>query len=46
MPFEINPRKEKWLLASIHNAPSKKIKTNLSEFYSTRYEKVIVRHGK
>ena len=48
MPFEINLRKEKWLVASIHNIPSQRNKyflwylTNLLEFYSTRYEKVII----
>ena len=48
MPFEIKLRKEKWLVASIHNAPSQKNKyflwymTNLLEFCSTRYEKVII----
>ena len=39
IPFEINLRKEKWLVASIYNAPSQKNKyflwylTNLLEFY-------------
>ena len=48
IPFEINLRKEKWLVASIFNAPSQKNKyfpwylTNLLEFYSTRYENVII----
>ena len=48
IPFEINLRKEKWLVASIYKAPSQENKyflwylTNLLEFYSTRYEKVIV----
>ena len=48
IPFEINLRKEKWLVASIYNAPSQKSKyflwylTNLLEFYCTRYEKVII----
>ena len=48
IPFEINIRKEKWLVASIYKAPSQENKyflwylTNLLEFYSTRYEKVIV----
>ena len=47
IPFEINLRKEKWLVASIYKAPSPENKyflwylTNLLEFYSTRYEKVI-----
>ena len=47
MPFEINLRKEKWLVASIYKAPSQENKyfiwylTNLLEFYSTPYEKVI-----
>ena len=46
--FEINIIKEKWLVASIYNAASQKNKyflwyyTNLLEFYSTRYEKVII----
>ena len=46
--FEINLGKEKWLVASIYNAPSQKSKyflwylTNLLEFYCTRYEKVII----
>ena len=41
MLFEIKLRKEKWLVASIHNAPSQKNKyflwymTNLLEFCST-----------
>ena len=48
IPFEINLRKEKQLVASIYNAPSQKNKyflwylTNLIKFYSTRYEKVII----
>ena len=48
VPFEINIRKEKWLVASIYKAPSQENKyflwylTNLFEFYSTRYEKVIL----
>ena len=47
MPFEINLRKEKWLVAPIYKAPSQENRyflcylTNLLEFYSTRYEKVI-----
>ena len=46
--FEINLRKEKWLIVSIYKAPSQENKnvlwclTNLLEFYSTQYEKVIV----
>ena len=46
--FEINLRKEKWLVVSIYKAPSQENKnvlwclTNLLEFYSTQYEKVIV----
>ena len=49
-PFEINLRKEKWLVASIYKAPSQENKyflwylTNLLEFYPTRYAKAIV-HG-
>ena len=48
IPFEINLRKEKWLVASTYKAPSQENKyflwylANLLEFYSTRYEKVIV----
>ena len=48
IPFEINLRKEKWLVASIYKAPSQENKyflwylTNLFEFCSTRYEKVIL----
>ena len=48
IPFEINLRKEKWLVASIYKAPSQENKyflwylTNLLELYSTRYKKVIV----
>ena len=48
IPFEINPRKEKFLVASTYNAPSQKDKyfpwylRNLLEFYSTRYEIVII----
>ena len=47
-PFEINFRTEKWLVASICNAPSQKNKyfiwylTNLLELYCSRYEKVII----
>ena len=47
-PFEINLRKEKHLVASIYKALSQENRyflwylTNLFEFYSTRYEKVIV----
>ena len=46
--FEIKLRKEKWFVASIYKVPSQENKhflwylTNLLEFYSTRYEKVIV----
>ena len=46
--FEINLRKEKWLVALIYKASSQENKyfswylANLLEFYSTRYEKVIV----
>ena len=46
--FEINFKKGKWLVVSIYNAPSQKNKyflcyyKNLLEFYSTRYEKVII----
>ena len=39
--FEINLREEKWLVASIYNAPSQ----NSVEFYRTRYEKVIILGG-
>ena len=48
IPFEINLKREKWLFASIYNAPSQKNKyflwylTNLLEFCWTRYEKVII----
>ena len=48
IPFEINLRKEKWLVASIYNAPSQKNKyfpwylTNLLEFHSTWYENFII----
>ena len=44
----MNLRNKKWLVASIYKAPSQKNKyflwylINLVEFYSTRYEKVIV----
>ena len=47
IPFEINLRKEKWLVPSIYNAPCQKNKsfswylTNLLEFYSTWYENII-----
>ena len=47
-PFVINLRTEKWLVASIYNAPSQKNKyfiwylTNLLELYCSRYEKVII----
>ena len=46
IPLEINLRKQ--LVASIYNTPSQKNKyffwylTNLLEFYSNRYEKVII----
>ena len=36
IPFEINLREEKWLVASIYNASSQ----NSADFYRTRYEKV------
>ena len=48
IPFEIDLRKEKWLVAAIYNAPSQKNKhfiwylTNLLKSSSTRYEKVII----
>ena len=48
IPFEINLRTEKWLVASIYNAQSQKNKyfiwylTNLLELYCSRYEKVII----
>ena len=49
IPFELmNLRKEKWLVASIYNAPSQKNKyflwylANLLEFFSTWCEKVII----
>ena len=48
IPFEINLKNEKWLVASIYKAASQENKyfvwylTNLLEFYSTRHEKVIV----
>ena len=47
IPFEINLRREKWLVASIYQVPFQENKyflsylTNVLEFYSTRYEKVI-----
>ena len=47
-PFEINLRTEKWLVASIYNAPSQKNKyfiwylTNLLELYCSPYEKLII----
>ena len=47
IPFEINLRKEKWLVSSIYKAPSQENKyflqnwTDQLKFYSTRYEKVI-----
>ena len=43
--FEINLRKEKCLVALIYNASPSKNKSflwHLVEFYSTRYEKVII----
>ena len=46
--FEINLRKKKWLVVSIHNIPTQKNKyflwylKNLLKFYWTRYEKVII----
>ena len=46
--IQINLSKEKWLVASICNAPSQENKyflqhlTNLLQFYSTRDEKVII----
>ena len=58
IPFQINLRKVKLLVASIYNAPSQKNKyflwylTNLLKFSSNRHEKVIIlgdflqRHGK
>ena len=48
IPFEINLTKEKWLVATIYKAPPQENKyflwylTDLLEFYSTQYEKVIV----
>ena len=48
IPFEINRRKEKWFIAPIYSAPFQDNKyflshlINLSQFYSTRYEKVII----
>ena len=48
IPFEINFRKEKWLVASIYNAPSQKNKyflwylTTLLEFSSTQHEDIII----
>ena len=48
IPFEINLRKEKWLVSSIYNTPSQKNKyflwylINLLECYWTRYENVII----
>ena len=46
--YILNLKNEKWLFASIYNAPFQKNKyflwylTNLLEFYSTQYEKVII----
>ena len=48
IPFEINLRKEKWLVASIYKAPFKKNKyfcwylTNLLELYSNWYEDIVI----
>ena len=48
IPFEINHGLEKWLVASVYNVPSQENKyflwclANLSEFYSSQYEKVII----
>ena len=48
IPFETNLRKEKCVVTSIYKAPSQENNyflwylTNLLEFYSTQYEKVIV----
>ena len=48
IPFEINHRKEKWLVASIYKASSEENKyllwflINLLELYSIRYEIVII----
>ena len=48
IPFEIDLRKEKWLVGSIYKAPSQENKyflqylTNMLEFYSTRYDEVII----
>ena len=48
IPFAINLRKEKWLVASLYNTPSQKNKyflwylTNRLKIYRTRYKKVIV----
>ena len=48
IPFAINLRKEKWLVASLYNAPSQKNKyflwylTNRLKFYRIWYKKVII----
>ena len=48
MPFEINIRNENWLVASTYKTPFQKNEyflwhlINLFEFYSNRYEKVII----
>ena len=48
IPSAINLRKEKWLVASLYNAPSQNNKcflwylTNRLKFYRTRYKKVII----
>ena len=48
IPFEINLRKEKWLVASIYKAPFKENKyfcwylTNLLELYSNWYEDIVI----
>ena len=46
MPFKINLRNEKWLVASIYKAHQCKYVLwyliNLLEFYYTRYEKFII----
>ena len=48
IPFEMNLRKEKWLVPSIYNAPSQKSKyflwylTDLLELYWARDEKIII----
>ena len=48
IPFEINHRQKKWLVASIYKASSEENKyllwflINLLELYSIRYEIVII----